>query len=373
VSATPNLFIGCISGTSVDGLDMALVDIQPDRSHVLAAETVPLPTELRSQLLALGNPQDDDLDLLGYCDSALGGFIGDAILDFLKAMNTPPARILAIGSHGQTVRHRPPRSDQPLGFTTQIGDPNRIAEVTAITTVADFRRRDMAAGGHGAPLVPPFHQALFGHISGEVVVLNIGGISNISILGSPPSGFDTGPGNGLMDSWCERHQGQPFDKNGVWAASGRVDQELLAQCLADPYFKAPPPKSTGREYFNLKWLDALQRTAAVAPADVQATLCELTARCTRTALNQWAPNSSQLVVCGGGRHNSELMRRLAEPADCGPNPEVRPSEHWQVDGDSIEAALFAWLASRTLNGQAGNEPAVTGASGYRVLGGIYPA
>jgi anhydro-N-acetylmuramic acid kinase len=369
-SATTNLFLGTISGTSVDGLDLALLEIEPDEPiRVLHSETATLPTRLQAQLLQLGRPEDDDLDLLGYCDSALGEFIGRSAIDFLTRVNIAPGDIRAIGSHGQTVRHRPPESNQQIGFTTQIGDPNRIAEITGITTVADFRRRDMAAGGHGAPLVPPFHQALFGHLDGNTVVLNIGGISNISILGHPPSGFDTGPGNGLMDNWSERHLQQPYDKGGAWAAQGSVDTELLAQLLSDPYFAATPPKSTGREYFNLSWLQGFSRTAGLTPEDVQATLCELTARCTRQALERWAPATSQLIVCGGGRLNNELMRRLAQDMPA----QVHASERWQVDGDAIEAALFAWLASRTLRGLTGNEPAVTGAKGYRVLGAVYPA
>ena len=367
--ATYNLFLGTISGTSVDGLDLALLEIGPDDTmRVVRGETIKLPTRLQSQLLQLGRPREDDLDLFGYCDSTLGDFIGHSVMDFLARTNIPAADIRAIGSHGQTVRHRPPGASQQTGFTIQIGDPNRIAEITGITTVADFRRRDMAAGGHGAPLVPPFHQALFGHLDGNVVVLNIGGISNISILGNPPSGFDTGPGNALMDSWSELHLQQPYDRDGAWAASGGVDSQLLAQFLSDPYFDTPPPKSTGREYFNLNWLHGFPRSAAVAPVDVQATLCELTARCTQQALQRWAPDTTHLIVCGGGRLNDELMRRLAEQKPL----QVHASEHWQVNGDSIEAALFAWLASRTLHALPGNEPAVTGANGYRVLGAVYP-
>jgi len=373
-STPPNLFLGCISGTSVDGLDIALLEVYENGElRVRQAETAALPSALQANLLQLGDPQADDLDLLGRCDSELGEFIGHALVDFLARISVPRTSISAIGSHGQTVRHRPPGQDQTFSFTTQIGDPNRVVEITGITTVADFRRRDMAAGGHGAPLVPPFHQALFGNLPGNVVVLNIGGISNISILGTPTSGFDTGPGNCLMDSWAQRHLQQPYDADGRWAASGRVNEALLNTCLDDPYFGAAPPKSTGREYFNLAWLEARADVTNYPAADVQATLCELTAICTKNAIHRWATDTSHVVVCGGGRLNGELMRRLAAPAEGHSRLQVQSSEDHQIDGDSIEAAMFAWLAHRTLQQLPGNEPAVSGASGYRVLGGIYQA
>ncbi len=363
-------YIGCITGTSVDGLDVALVKID-DAEHieVQRAETRPLPEALRQQLLQLGQPGSDDLDLLGDCDTALGIFIGETILSLLKAWEIAPGAVTAVGSHGQTVRHRPPDAYRTHGFSTQIGDPNHIAEITGIQTVADFRRRDMAAGGHGAPLVPPFHQALFGHLPGKTVVLNVGGISNISILGETPSGFDTGPGNALMDGWCTLHTGASYDANGNWSASGHIDETLLAEFLSDPYFALAPPKSTGREYFNQPWLSNYLQTSNAAPADVQATLCELTARCTQQAIKQWAPDTNTLIVCGGGRLNANLMTRL----QTGANFPVAASEQWSIDGDSIEAALFGWLAYRRLQGQSGNEPAVSGALGYRVLGALYPA
>jgi len=364
-----NLYLGCISGTSVDGLDMALISISESHQiDVLHAHTTPFNPELRTRLLQLGQPGQDDLDLLGYCDGDLGAFIGESLLEFIKTNSLSPSDIAAIGSHGQTVRHRPPDAGHHLGFTTQIGDPNRIAEITGIQTVADFRRRDMAAGGQGAPLVPPFHQALFQHEGENVAVLNIGGISNVSILGSPPSGYDTGPGNAIMDAWCEQHRSTPYDEGGAWAAAGTVDSALLERCLADPYFSSSPPKSTGREYFNLAWLSERIGGATIDAENVQATLCELTARCTTDALSRWSPHTTTLIVCGGGRMNRTLMANLTQHTPA----RVGPSESWQVDGDSIEAALFAWLAYRTLVALPGNEPAVTGAGGYRVLGAIYP-
>ena len=228
------LYLGCISGTSVDGLDVALISLDHHQSvSILGATTIKLPAQLREQLLSLGNPGHDDLpdlheiaeiDVLGQCDTDLGVFIGTSLRAFLETHKLSTRQITAIGSHGQTVRHRPPDERRPLGFTTQIGDPNQIAEITGIQTVADFRRRDMAAGGHGAPLVPPFHQILFQHAAANTVVLNIGGISNISILGTPTTGFDTGPGNALMDNWSIKHLGKPYDEDGTWGASGQIDQ-----------------------------------------------------------------------------------------------------------------------------------------------------
>jgi anhydro-N-acetylmuramic acid kinase len=369
----PRLYIGCISGTSVDGLDVALISLDSQESvKIIDASTIKMPVRLREQLLnlgvpGLGIPGQDDLDVVGQCDIDLGVFIGTSLRSFLETHKLSPGQITAIGSHGQTVRHRPPDQVRPLGFTTQIGDPNQIAEITGVQTVADFRRRDMAAGGHGAPLVPPFHQKLFQHVAANTVVLNIGGISNISILGSPTTGFDTGPGNALMDNWSARHLGKAFDEGGAWGASGHMDQTLLAHCLADPYLILAPPKSTGREYFNLAWLEQHLANANLDPADVQATLCEYTALCTTNALQQWAPDTEVLVVCGGGRLNGALMQRLQEHTQA----KVCASEAFDIDGDSIEAALFGWLAHRTLSGQSGNEPAVTGAADYRVLGAVY--
>ena len=355
-------FIGCISGTSVDGLDVAALDIDDNgRISFRAAQTYPIADDLRAQLLALGQPDNDDIDQLGHADAQLGELTGVTINAFIAEHNLQPT---AIGNHGQTVRHRP---GQQYGFTLQIGDANRIAEITGVTTVADFRRRDMAAGGEGAPLVPPFHQELFASAGRAPVVLNIGGISNVSILGDPVRGFDTGPGNGLLDAWCDRHTGQPFDDGGAWASGGRTDEALLQRLLADPFFAMTPPKSTGREYFNLPWLDKLLSDNATSPQNVQATLVDLTARCTADALAEWGDDYSNLIVCGGGRLNHHLMERLAHFA----TGNVQASEHFGVNGDAIEAGLFAWLAYRTLAGLPGNAAAVTGAADARVLGAIY--
>lgn len=365
---SPRLYLGAISGTSVDGLDVALLeDGSPPR--VLAGHTYPLPDALRSSLLRLGQPGSDDLDTLGETDAALGRFIGLTIRAFLKDRRIDASEITAIGSHGQTVRHRPTAAHP---FTLQIGDPNTIAELTGITTVADFRRRDMAAGGQGAPLVPPFHQALFHAPQEDRAVLNIGGIANVTLLardgGRAVTGFDTGPGNGLMDAWIAERRGLPFDTDGAWGRSGSVNRALLARLCADPYFAQAPPKSTGREYFNLEWLRARLQDPP-QDADVQATLRALTAETVRTALERWAPRPGRVLVCGGGRLNRELLAELRLRLSC----PVEPVEAVGVDGDSLEAAAFAWLAARTLSGLPGNEPAVTGANGYRVLGVICPA
>ena len=360
----PQTFIGCISGTSVDGLDVAALDIWPDGSmQSRYAETYPLPDTLRDELLRLGQPGDNEIDRLGTADRRLGDFIGRTLNNFIRHHMLHPR---AIGSHGQTVRHRP--DPQSGFFTLQIGDANQIAELTGIDTIADFRRRDMAAGGQGAPLVPPFHQAMFAGRSDAAVALNVGGISNVSILAEPLSGYDTGPGNGLLDAWCMQHQGRPFDEDGAWAASGHIDQRLLNQLLGDPYFSQAAPKSTGREYFNLAWLIPQLADSALTPADVQATLTELTARCTTDALARDGIRYKDLIVCGGGRLNGFLMQRLAANTSA----RVSASEAFEVDGDAIEAALFAWLAYRTINRLPGNATGVTGAAAPRVLGAIYP-
>jgi len=378
-------YIGCITGTSVDGLDIALVEITPEGKLTIGAtHTASMDPALRTRLLALGSPstQDSEIDLMGAADTELGAWIGEEINAFLAREDRSSDTIVAIGSHGQTIRHRPPNFGEHTAtrpFTLQIGDPNQIAEVTGITTVADFRRRDMAAGGHGAPLVPPFHRALFGSSKFEstknsqasaTVVLNIGGISNISVFKDETLGFDTGPGNALMDSWCMTHQGAGYDLGGAWAASGTPNAELLASCLSDEYFSLEPPKSTGREYFNIAWLhEHLDRLPdPIAPQDVQATLCELTARSIVHAIERWAGDVAKIIVCGGGRLNSTLMQQLAKQSPA----LVQSSEDVGIDGDSVESAAFAWLAYRTIEGLSGNEPSVTGAQGPRILGAIYP-
>jgi anhydro-N-acetylmuramic acid kinase len=366
------LYVGVISGTSVDGLDLTLLEID-DEIRFLRSETISLAAPLRDQLLALGQPGADEIDRLGAADQQLGRAIGIAINDFLAAAGVDPAAVAAIGSHGQTVRHRP---DGPAPFTLQIGDPNQITEITGITCVADFRRRDMAAGGQGAPLVPPFHSALLRTDHEHRVVLNIGGISNITVLSAglllagqdnPVTGFDTGPGNGLMDAWIAACKQQPFDVDGSWAAAGRCDAGLLGELLSDRYLNREPPKSTGREHYNLDWLKQRMRGHSLAEVDVQSTLLEFTAVSACNAIGRWAPECQRLLVCGGGRNNGSLMKRLAALAQC----PVETTDHNGVDGDGLEAGLFAWLAHRNLEGLTGNEPTVSGATGSRILGAVY--
>ena len=363
----PTLYVGVISGTSVDGLDFALLDIDPE-IKLIASQTQRLAPALRDRLLALGQPGHDDLDNLGEADRELGATIGEGVRKFLRTAGCQPDQVAAIGSHGQTVRHRP---DGPQPFTLQIGDPNQIAETAGITCVADFRRRDMAAGGQGAPLVPPFHAALFRDPEENRVILNVGGISNITVLpaniAEPVSGFDTGPGNALLDSWIAEQRGLDFDKDGLWAAQGNVHAGLLGKLLQDPYLASQPPKSTGREHYNLDWLRR-HELSEIAAVDIQATLLEFTAVSIVDAVAQWASGCQRLLVCGGGRLNITLMERLKDLVS---HP-LGTTDDYGVDGDAIEAAAFAWLARQTLLGQAGNEPAVTGAQGPRVLGAIYP-
>ncbi len=358
-----------MTGTSVDGLDLALIKDSP-APEILAGRTYPLPERLRGLLLQfVHNDPNGDIDQLGYADAALGDFIGETVLTFLNDEGIAPSTITAIGSHGQTIRHRP---TPPNAFTLQIGDPHRVAEITGITTVADFRRRDVAAGGQGAPLVPAFHRAIFASPSERRVVLNIGGIANVTALlpDEKLSGFDTGPGNGLMDLWTQEHLLQPMDTNGAWASSGVLDHVLLSLALEDPYFHKPHPKSTGREYFNREWLNNLlqRRSYPLDPVVVQATLAALVARSITLAINSQFGAIDKLIVCGGGRRNAFLLRLLRESSGY----DVLISEDLGVDGDSLEAAAFAWFGARALFYESAGDPTVTGARVSRVLGVIFP-
>lgn len=374
MTQTPSdqLFIGLMSGTSLDGIDAVLADFSTTSPRILAAHTFPLPTTLRSELLALCQPGLNEVERLGRADRALAIAFAAAANQILQASGVAAGAIRAIGSHGQTIRHRPNPGAEGPAFTLQIGDPNTIAELTGITTIADFRRRDIAAGGQGAPLVPAFHNAIFGAPAGRVIV-NIGGMANITAL--PPqqsiSGFDTGPGNALLDSWIDRHQSLHYDRDGTWASSGNVQPKLLERFLADPFFSAPAPKSTGREHFNLDWLDQhLSQLPQLAPADVQATLAELTAASIADAIALLPFNVAEVFACGGGAFNGDLMQRLQRRL---PKSRVGDTGELGIAPEWVEAAAFAWLARATLAGLPGNEPAVTGAEGYRVLGGIFPA
>ena len=372
--AVSELFLGLMSGTSADGIDAALVRFEGSgtalRCELVHARTLPWDAALRSALIALGQGADSvSLDELGALDSRAAMAFADAALTVLEEAGIPRGRVRAIGSHGQTIRHRP-HAEPP--FTWQLGDGNVIAERSGITTVADFRRRDVAAGGHGAPLMPAFHAALLGSPHEDRAVLNLGGIGNFTLLpvSGDVRGFDTGPANALMDGWCERHTGQAYDASGAFAASGQIDAALLARLLSEPWFALPPPKSTGREQFHLDWLEARLGSTPLAPADVQATLLELTARTVADALQMTQPTTRRVLVCGGGVRNPALMARLCAYL---PRAVVESTAAHGLDPDYVEAMGFAWLARETLAGRPGNLPAVTGARGLRVLGAVYPA
>ncbi len=361
-------YIGLMSGTSLDGVDAVLVAFDGNTPCCIAAHTEPYPTTLRNALLELCRP-DATVKEMMELDVQLGRLYAQQIQQLLANTGVSPQQIEAIGTHGQTIHHRP---DTRYPSTLQIGDPNLIAHHTGITTIADFRRRDMAAGGQGAPLVPAFHRAVFQQNGEDRVVVNIGGISNITILpgdaSQPVCGFDTGPGNVLLDSWAARHQNCPMDKDGAWAASGSPNQELLTQLLDDPFFQLPPPKSTGREYFNQTWLLTHTLVNMLPPADIAATLCKLTASCITTAIRHHAPETTRIIICGGGIHNKTLiaqLEKLAAPAV------VESSERYGIEPDWVEAVAFAWLARQTMEEQPGNLPSVTGATQPVVLGGIY--
>lgn len=362
------IYIGLMSGTSLDSIDAVAVRFEPG-FELIACHSEPISSAIHSSTLALFNPGDNEIERLGRLDLELAELFATAVDNLIRVNHLDRQQIAAIGSHGQTIRHRP-----EANFTLQIGDPNLIAERTGITTIGDFRRRDMAAGGQGAPLVPAFHSALFRHPEHNRVLVNIGGMANLTILEAagdkPVLGYDTGPGNVLMDSWIKQHKQKSYDRDGQWAAQGQVLPQLLKQMLALPYFSETPPKSTGREQFNQCWLEQIVNALAVKPQpeDVQATLLELTAVSIADAINSHPLSDLQVFLCGGGSHNSQLRSRLSallKPHYLSTTAELN------LDPDWVEAAAFAWLAYRTLNRMSGNVPEVTGAAGYRPLGAIY--
>ena len=362
------LWLGLISGTSADGIDAVLVRFDP-QLDVVASHTYPYPAVLRQRVIALAQSRASiALDDYGRLDVEIGECFATAALSVMREAGIPTAEIAAIGSHGQTVCHRPAGSHP---FTLQIGDPSVIAERTGIATVADFRRADVAAGGQGAPLLPALHAAVFADPVMPRAILNLGGIANLTILtpGHDVLGFDTGPANCLLDAWAARHLNAARDDNGAWACSGRVDEALLTRWLEDPYFHAAPPKSTGREVFNLDWLDARVPEQA-APADVQATLLALSARSIAHALRALGRDTLEVFACGGGVHNAALMDALRRELS---TTRLDTTAALGLDPDYVEAVGFAWLARARLANESGNLPTVTGARGARVLGAIYPA
>lgn len=364
------LYIGLMSGTSADGIDAVLVDMQTT-PILLANHTQSFPDQLRQQIHAISLPGTNEIDRMGALEIELGKRFAECSLALIKKAGISPHDIVALGSHGQTIRHRPPGSTEGC-FTVQIGDPNTIAELTGITTVADFRRRDMAAGGQGAPLVPAFHRAIFHSPTTDRVVVNIGGMANITWL--PASGdvcgFDTGPGNVLLDLWIQEHQEKNYDAEGKWAASGKLNTALIAEFLQEPFFARTPPKSTGRENFNRTWLDAhLEKLACkLESQDVQATLLELTAVTISDSINQLSRGPKEILVCGGGAFNKHLMQRLSSLL---PGCHLSTTTQFGIDPQWIEAMAFAWLAQQTMNHRPGNLCAVTGAKREVILGGVY--
>jgi anhydro-N-acetylmuramic acid kinase len=361
------IYLGLISGTSMDAIDAALVDFDVAPLRVIATSATPFAPALKRRLSALiDNAGSVALDEVGQIDVELGRAFAQAALELIRSAGLGAGRVTAIGSHGQTLRHR---TDLPAPFTWQIGDPNTLAEMTGVTVVADFRRRDVAAGGQGAPLLPVFHDQVFRNDGEDRVIANLGGIANITILSrdSSVTGFDTGPANRLLDAWISLHEGKEFDADGAWAASGQVDATLLRELLDEPYFHVAPPKSTGRELFNLPWLQRKLGLFSRQPRDVQATLQQFTAASLAAAVRQYAPGAA-LYVCGGGAHNLALLNAVA--LLIAPN-RVASTETLGLDPDYVEAVAFAWFASRTLEGLTSSAGSVTGAKGARILGGVY--
>ena len=366
------LFIGLMSGTSLDGVDGVLVDFSATYPQVLAHQALPFTPTLKQELLALNTPSYNELHRAALAANSLVEVYAQTVQALLTSTQTDLADVCAIGAHGQTVRHQPGAFDG-TGYTLQLNNPALLAERTGIDVVADFRSRDVAAGGQGAPLVPVFHQGIFGQTESSIGVLNIGGIANLSILHANGDvlGFDCGPGNALLDHWCQQHTGNAFDNNGNWGASGSLIEPLLQTMLNESFLHQAPPKSTGRDLFHPTWLtQQLKGFANTNAADVQATLTELTARACVNDVQRHAPNIKELIVCGGGALNGLLMSRLQVGL---PSVQVLSSAERGMPPLQVEAAAFAWLARQTMRGMPGNLPKVTGAQGARILGGIFKA
>jgi anhydro-N-acetylmuramic acid kinase len=373
--ASPILCIGLMSGTSLDGADGVLAAFPEHGTEpirLLASAYLPFDDALRAELLALQAAGDNEIHREALAANRLAHCYADCVNRLLRQGSVDSADVRAIGVHGQTIRHRP-----ELGYTRQTNNPALLTELVGIDVIADFRSRDIAAGGQGAPLVPAFHDAMFGHPDETRVVVNIGGIANISVLGpeQPVTGFDTGPGNVLMDAWIGRHQGQPYDADGAWAAGGQPHAELLALLLAEPFLALPPPKSTGRDLFHLDWLlEKLAGFPGLPPADVQATLATYTAASIADAIARHAQTARAVYVCGGGACNTFLMELLAQALRArGIDAQLQSTGALGVSPNHVEALAFAWLAWRHVERRPGNLPAVTGAAGPRILGALYPA
>lgn len=366
MSKPADLYIGIMSGTSLDGVDAALVDLSQDTPRVVATHYQPYTELLKDALLALHQSAHDELHQSHLIANLLAREYAAATLSLLKQTGVDAAQVQAIGCHGQTVRHRPEH-----GYTIQINNGALLAELTGIHVVGDFRSRDIAAGGQGAPLVPAFHDRVLRHPNIHRVILNIGGIANLTDLApnKTTTGFDSGPGNLLMDAWIAKHQGKPYDKDGAWAASGKVIPALLQRLLDEPFFTAAPPKSTGRDLFNLRWLER-QMGGSEAPADVQATLLALTGDSIAAAVQRFCVGTKEIYLCGGGAHNAALVRHLQQAL---PQRRIQKTEELGIAADWMEAVAFAWLAQQTMQLKPGNLPAVTGARHPCILGAIYPA
>lgn len=366
----PEFYIGLMSGTSLDGIDAALVDFADEKARLVEFEYLPFSAEIQNSIQQLSKP-DALISLKNYgaMDARLGHLFADIVNTLLAKTDIPASSVKAIGSHGLTLYHAP---EIRFPFSLQIGDPNIIAELSGITTVADFRRRDIAAKGQGAPLVPAFHQAVFHQPDEHRCIVNIGGIANITVLPKhQPAeviGFDTGPGNTLMDLWIKLQRNQSYDKNGAWAKTGKVAHNLVELLKQDPYFKAPPPKSTGKEYFSLPWVYQYFDAFSYKAEDIQASLCFLTATTICDAIKQYAPDTERVLICGGGIHNDYLLELIQQQLEC----PIESTELYGLHPDHVEAMAFAWLARQTLNNLPGNLKEVTGAANAVILGGIYP-
>jgi len=362
----PELYVGLMSGTSLDGIDAALVDLGKAQPGLLATHYAPFNDVLKNELLVLHQPGHDELHRTQLAGNELARQYAAAVTSLLSTADISNAKIRAIGCHGQTIRHRPEQ-----GYTLQLGNAALLAELTGIAVISDFRSRDIAAGGQGAPLVPAFHDRVLRHPGIHRVIVNIGGIANLTDLPSSgdTTGFDCGPGNMLMDAWCVQHLGKPYDENGAWAASGKVLPALLERMLSEPFFTLPPPKSSGRDLFDITWLNG-KLQGGESTEDVQATLLELTCRTIARAIQQHCAGATEIYLCGGGARNAALLCRLASLL---PDSRLQTTDVLGVDGDYLEAIAFAWLAQQTVHGKPANLPRATGARHPCVLGAIYPS